>query len=155
MLSEEQQGLLRRLPALAAVLVEEARAEAERERRRAEAAGEGGVERQGDGGLGAAGEGGAGCCGGVEREGSADVEEAGGRAGGAGGTGADEGEGVGGVPTAVAAEGGAMALPPEEQLHVLLTHLRTAHCYCFFCGCGYGDTAEMEACCPGLTEEEH
>eukprot|EP00198_Chlamydomonas_reinhardtii_P010643 XP_001699980.1 predicted protein [Chlamydomonas reinhardtii] len=46
-------------------------------------------------------------------------------------------------------------LPLTGQLELLLLHLRQAHCYCYFCGTAYDGPDDMEAHCPGLTEDEH
>merc|ERR1712187_872826 len=41
------------------------------------------------------------------------------------------------------------------RLVELLTHLRTVHCYCLFCGCVFESFEDLERNCPGFTEEEH
>mmetsp|Transcript_43780 Transcript_43780/g.103460 ORF Transcript_43780/g.103460 Transcript_43780/m.103460 type:complete len:339 (+) Transcript_43780:60-1076(+) len=43
----------------------------------------------------------------------------------------------------------------SERLVRLLTHLRTVHRYCLFCGCTYDSDADMAESCPGFTEQEH
>lgn len=37
----------------------------------------------------------------------------------------------------------------------LITHLRTVHRYCLFCGCAFDSFDDLERNCPGFTEEEH
>jgi len=37
----------------------------------------------------------------------------------------------------------------------LLTHLRTVHRYCLYCGCVFDSFEDLERNCPGFTEEEH
>lgn len=37
----------------------------------------------------------------------------------------------------------------------LMTHLRTVHLYCLYCGCKYDSPGDMDRNCPGITEEEH
>lgn len=46
------------------------------------------------------------------------------------------------------------ALPVEERLAKILTHLREKYHYCFWCKFRYADVKAMEDC-PGLTENEH
>lgn len=42
-----------------------------------------------------------------------------------------------------------------QRLLELMTHLRTVHLYCLYCGCTYDSGEDMERNCPGVTEEEH
>ncbi|CAJ1341694.1 unnamed protein product [Effrenium voratum] len=42
-----------------------------------------------------------------------------------------------------------------QRLLELMTHLRTVHLYCIYCGCTYDSPADMDRNCPGITEEEH
>ncbi|CAK9059562.1 unnamed protein product [Durusdinium trenchii] len=42
-----------------------------------------------------------------------------------------------------------------QRLLELMTHLRTVHLYCLFCGCTYDSANDMDRNCPGITEEEH
>ena len=42
-----------------------------------------------------------------------------------------------------------------ERLLDLLTHLRTVHRYCLYCGCVFDSFADLERNCPGFTEEDH
>eukprot|EP00928_Gymnodinium_smaydae_P006317 TRINITY_DN12230_c0_g1_i1.p1 TRINITY_DN12230_c0_g1~~TRINITY_DN12230_c0_g1_i1.p1 ORF type:complete len:402 (-),score=97.67 TRINITY_DN12230_c0_g1_i1:185-1390(-) len=61
----------------------------------------------------------------------------------------------------------AVAPPAEERaelddpvlcagrLALLLTHLRTVHRYCLFCGCVFDSDEDMDQNCPGFTEVEH
>eukprot|EP00931_Biecheleriopsis_adriatica_P009654 TRINITY_DN110716_c0_g1_i1.p1 TRINITY_DN110716_c0_g1~~TRINITY_DN110716_c0_g1_i1.p1 ORF type:complete len:329 (-),score=89.49 TRINITY_DN110716_c0_g1_i1:41-994(-) len=42
-----------------------------------------------------------------------------------------------------------------QRLLELMTHLRTVHLYCVYCGCRYDSADDMERNCPGITEEEH
>eukprot|EP00435_Cladocopium_sp_Y103_P043466 s74_g12.t1 len=42
-----------------------------------------------------------------------------------------------------------------QRLLELMTHLRTVHLYCLYCGCTYDSAEDMERNCPGVTEEEH
>lgn len=37
----------------------------------------------------------------------------------------------------------------------LITHLRTVHRYCMYCGCVFDSFEDLERNCPGFTEEEH
>eukprot|EP00746_Dinoflagellata_sp_MGD_P019612 gnl/MRDRNA2_/MRDRNA2_145581_c0_seq1.p1 gnl/MRDRNA2_/MRDRNA2_145581_c0~~gnl/MRDRNA2_/MRDRNA2_145581_c0_seq1.p1 ORF type:complete len:360 (-),score=62.96 gnl/MRDRNA2_/MRDRNA2_145581_c0_seq1:117-1067(-) len=37
----------------------------------------------------------------------------------------------------------------------LITHLRTVHRYCLYCGCAFDSFDDLERNCPGFTEEEH
>lgn len=46
-------------------------------------------------------------------------------------------------------------LDKGAQLELLLGRLRSAHCYCLFCGCQYRDTDELASLCPGVTEDDH
>ncbi|KZS97507.1 hypothetical protein SISNIDRAFT_472522 [Sistotremastrum niveocremeum HHB9708] len=46
-------------------------------------------------------------------------------------------------------------LPVRLRLAHTVEYLRHTHCYCFWCGTQYNDTTDMEAQCPGPTEEEH
>ncbi|CAE8704321.1 unnamed protein product, partial [Polarella glacialis] len=41
------------------------------------------------------------------------------------------------------------------RLLQLMTHLRTVHLYCIYCGCKYDSADDMDRNCPGITEEEH
>eukprot|EP00933_Yihiella_yeosuensis_P018648 TRINITY_DN15239_c0_g2_i1.p1 TRINITY_DN15239_c0_g2~~TRINITY_DN15239_c0_g2_i1.p1 ORF type:complete len:318 (+),score=63.26 TRINITY_DN15239_c0_g2_i1:112-1065(+) len=41
------------------------------------------------------------------------------------------------------------------RLLELMTHLRTVHLYCLYCGCKYDSPEDMDRNCPGITEEEH
>lgn len=47
------------------------------------------------------------------------------------------------------------AFSTAEKLSVVLTYLREAYHYCLHCGHQYQNAQELEAECPGLTEEEH
>eukprot|EP00746_Dinoflagellata_sp_MGD_P083464 gnl/MRDRNA2_/MRDRNA2_33227_c0_seq1.p1 gnl/MRDRNA2_/MRDRNA2_33227_c0~~gnl/MRDRNA2_/MRDRNA2_33227_c0_seq1.p1 ORF type:complete len:353 (+),score=84.43 gnl/MRDRNA2_/MRDRNA2_33227_c0_seq1:157-1215(+) len=41
------------------------------------------------------------------------------------------------------------------RLVELLTHLRTVHRYCLYCGCVFESFEDLERNCPGFTEDEH
>ena len=43
----------------------------------------------------------------------------------------------------------------EGRLAAAVAYLRATHRYCLFCGCGYGDEAEMAEACPGPSEADH
>uniref|UniRef100_A0A7S1RTK1 DUF4187 domain-containing protein n=1 Tax=Alexandrium catenella TaxID=2925 RepID=A0A7S1RTK1_ALECA len=36
-----------------------------------------------------------------------------------------------------------------------MTHLRTVHRYCLYCGCVFDSFEDLERNCPGFTEQEH
>ncbi|CAO1615214.1 unnamed protein product [Jaminaea pallidilutea] len=48
-----------------------------------------------------------------------------------------------------------LSLAPPTQLELVLSHLRTAHHYCLYCGTAYKDAAELSRDCPGLDEDDH
>eukprot|EP00933_Yihiella_yeosuensis_P050371 TRINITY_DN4816_c2_g1_i1.p1 TRINITY_DN4816_c2_g1~~TRINITY_DN4816_c2_g1_i1.p1 ORF type:complete len:331 (+),score=70.34 TRINITY_DN4816_c2_g1_i1:79-1071(+) len=41
------------------------------------------------------------------------------------------------------------------RLLQLLTHLRTVHRYCLYCGCVFNSFEDLEQNCPGFTEQDH
>jgi len=43
----------------------------------------------------------------------------------------------------------------SSRLLELLTHLRTVHRYCLYCGCVFDSFEDLERNCPGFTEEVH
>jgi hypothetical protein len=49
------------------------------------------------------------------------------------------------------------ALNEEEDatLEECLAYLRGTYCYCYYCGARYDDAADLQASCPGLTEDDH
>jgi hypothetical protein len=49
----------------------------------------------------------------------------------------------------------AQAEEGEPTLEECLAYLRDTYHYCFYCGVRYGDAADLEASCPGLTEDDH
>lgn len=42
-----------------------------------------------------------------------------------------------------------------DRLLELLTHLRTVHRYCLYCGCVFDSFEDLELNCPGITEDKH
>merc|ERR1712039_286291 len=42
-----------------------------------------------------------------------------------------------------------------NRLVDLLTHLRTVHLYCLYCGCHFDDADDLERSCPGFDEDVH
>lgn len=46
-------------------------------------------------------------------------------------------------------------LPVAAQLDLVLQQLRDTHHYCLFCGCKYDSADDLDAHCPGQTEDEH
>ncbi|XP_033166070.1 G patch domain-containing protein 11 [Drosophila mauritiana] len=44
---------------------------------------------------------------------------------------------------------------PSEQLELLTGYLRTAYCFCYWCGTHYDDAEDLGSNCPGLTRDEH
>jgi hypothetical protein len=53
------------------------------------------------------------------------------------------------IPRSAQAEEG------EPALEECLAYLRDTYHYCFYCGVRYSDAADLEASCPGLTEDDH
>ncbi|CAD7704687.1 unnamed protein product [Ostreobium quekettii] len=47
------------------------------------------------------------------------------------------------------------SLPAGERLQDVVQYLRETYCYCFWCGCKYESSEEMQAACPGLSEADH
>ncbi|XP_039493674.1 G patch domain-containing protein 11 [Drosophila santomea] len=44
---------------------------------------------------------------------------------------------------------------PSEQLELLTGYLRTAYCFCYWCGTNYEDAEDLGSNCPGLTRDDH
>lgn len=47
------------------------------------------------------------------------------------------------------------SLDSVTRLSLLLSHLRSHHFYCFWCGFSYEDKLDLEQNCPGIAEEAH
>jgi hypothetical protein len=43
----------------------------------------------------------------------------------------------------------------DVTLEECLTYLRDTYSYCYYCGARYDDAADLQASCPGLTEDDH
>ncbi|KAL5960440.1 G patch domain-containing protein 11 [Taenia solium] len=54
-----------------------------------------------------------------------------------------------------AAQHGPIESQPDLLLARLCTYLRESHFYCFWCGEQYSSSSNLEANCPGPTEEDH
>ncbi|KAH9284871.1 G patch domain-containing protein 11 [Echinococcus granulosus] len=54
-----------------------------------------------------------------------------------------------------AAQHGPIESKPDLILSRLATYLRESHFYCFWCGEQYSNSSNLEAKCPGPTEEDH
>eukprot|EP01116_Phalansterium_solitarium_P016599 TRINITY_DN3884_c0_g1_i1.p2 TRINITY_DN3884_c0_g1~~TRINITY_DN3884_c0_g1_i1.p2 ORF type:complete len:156 (-),score=34.17 TRINITY_DN3884_c0_g1_i1:7-474(-) len=48
-----------------------------------------------------------------------------------------------------------IAMPPADRLLRALDYLRTNYCYCLYCCAKYDSEEQLEALCPGVTEDEH
>ncbi|XP_017119977.1 G patch domain-containing protein 11 [Drosophila elegans] len=44
---------------------------------------------------------------------------------------------------------------PSEQLELLTGYMRTAYCFCYWCGTHYEDAEDLSTNCPGLTRDDH
>ncbi|EDV93393.1 G patch domain-containing protein 11 [Drosophila grimshawi] len=44
---------------------------------------------------------------------------------------------------------------PSEQLELLISYLRTAYTFCYWCGTHYESVEDLGGNCPGLTRDEH
>lgn len=46
-------------------------------------------------------------------------------------------------------------LQVEDCLFALLIELRAKHNYCYYCGCKFDSSSDMDRNCPGISDRDH